>query len=190
MYDASDEWEEEWGPHYGDEVAPGLHYKAHNMIGATGSRHVSQRRRASIVSGSTPYPSLIGHLEQVSEEGEGPIIRVARRRAVDTSDLRTCALLQGKLKEMKTYPEMATFQADSRDTDGDYSGDGSMRHLSRRAANLSLPGMGITANRSLFIFSEDNFIRKYAKIIIEWGYPFSNAWLLLILFFFFFKQRG
>jgi len=26
--------------------------------------------------------------------------------------------------------------------------------------------------RSLFIFSEENFIRKYAKIIIEWGYPF------------------
>jgi len=25
--------------------------------------------------------------------------------------------------------------------------------------------------RSLFIFSEENFIRKYAKIIIEWGYP-------------------
>jgi len=30
---------------------------------------------------------------------------------------------------------------------------------------------GLFANRSLFIFSEENFIRKYAKIIIEWGYP-------------------
>lgn len=30
---------------------------------------------------------------------------------------------------------------------------------------------GLLANRSLFIFSEENFIRKYAKIIIEWGYP-------------------
>jgi hypothetical protein len=27
-------------------------------------------------------------------------------------------------------------------------------------------------DRSLFIFSEHNFIRKYAKVIIEWGYPF------------------
>jgi len=27
------------------------------------------------------------------------------------------------------------------------------------------------SERSLFIFSEENFIRKYAKIIIEWGYP-------------------
>jgi len=32
---------------------------------------------------------------------------------------------------------------------------------------------GLLANRSLFIFSEENFIRKYAKIIIEWGYPCS-----------------
>ena len=24
----------------------------------------------------------------------------------------------------------------------------------------------------LFIFSEENFIRRYAKMIIEWGYPF------------------
>jgi len=30
---------------------------------------------------------------------------------------------------------------------------------------------GTLNERSLFIFSEENFIRKYAKIIIEWGYP-------------------
>jgi len=29
----------------------------------------------------------------------------------------------------------------------------------------------LLSERSLFIFSEENFIRKYAKIIIEWGYP-------------------
>ena len=29
----------------------------------------------------------------------------------------------------------------------------------------------LTVNRSLFIFSEDNFIRKYAKKITEWPYP-------------------
>uniref|UniRef100_A0ACB8EZU3 Voltage-dependent N-type calcium channel subunit alpha-1B n=1 Tax=Sphaerodactylus townsendi TaxID=933632 RepID=A0ACB8EZU3_9SAUR len=28
-----------------------------------------------------------------------------------------------------------------------------------------------TVNRSLFIFSEDNVIRKYAKRITEWPYP-------------------
>ena len=34
---------------------------------------------------------------------------------------------------------------------------------------------GLLANRSLFIFSEENFIRKYAKIIIEWGYPLFGS---------------
>ncbi|KAM7416840.1 hypothetical protein PAMA_018760 [Pampus argenteus] len=29
----------------------------------------------------------------------------------------------------------------------------------------------LTVNRSLFIFSEDNIIRKYAKKITEWPYP-------------------
>ncbi|KAA0705624.1 putative voltage-dependent N-type calcium channel subunit alpha-1B DOE-4 [Triplophysa tibetana] len=31
-----------------------------------------------------------------------------------------------------------------------------------------------TVNRSLFIFSEDNFVRKYAKKITEWPYPFKT----------------
>lgn len=29
----------------------------------------------------------------------------------------------------------------------------------------------LTVNRSLFIFAEDNIIRKYARRIIEWPYP-------------------
>lgn len=58
--------------------------------------------------------------------------------------------------------------------DGDYGGpyDGNIRHVAKKAANLSLPGTLGSNSRSLFIFSEENFIRKYAKIIIEWGYPF------------------
>ncbi|MBN3280986.1 CAC1E protein, partial [Polyodon spathula] len=32
-----------------------------------------------------------------------------------------------------------------------------------------------TVNRSLFIFGEDNVVRKYAKKIIEWPYPFLNG---------------
>ena len=32
----------------------------------------------------------------------------------------------------------------------------------------------LTVNRSLFIFAEDNFIRKYARRVIEWPYPFPN----------------
>lgn len=33
----------------------------------------------------------------------------------------------------------------------------------------------LTVNRSLFIFREDNLIRKYAKRITEWPYPFRVA---------------
>uniref|UniRef100_A0A3B4Z3P9 Ion transport domain-containing protein n=1 Tax=Stegastes partitus TaxID=144197 RepID=A0A3B4Z3P9_9TELE len=36
----------------------------------------------------------------------------------------------------------------------------------------------LTVNRSLFIFSEDNIIRKYAKKITEWPYPYSPYMIL------------
>lgn len=54
---------------------------------------------------------------------------------------------------------------------GQGSKNASMRSLARRTLHLSVPGLGVSSNKSLFIFSEDNIIRKYAKIIIEWGYP-------------------
>uniref|UniRef100_A0A8C2PW83 Voltage-dependent P/Q-type calcium channel subunit alpha-1A n=1 Tax=Cyprinus carpio TaxID=7962 RepID=A0A8C2PW83_CYPCA len=38
-----------------------------------------------------------------------------------------------------------------------------------------------TVNRSLFIFSEDNFVRKYAKRITEWPYPFKPPQRYMIL---------
>lgn len=71
---------------------------------------------------------------------------------------------------------MASFTAHGMTRDGDdMTGpvDGSLGQATSRAAHLSLPGFGGSNTRSLFIFSEENFIRKYAKIIIEWGYPFS-----------------
>lgn len=33
----------------------------------------------------------------------------------------------------------------------------------------------LTVNRSLFLFSEDNVVRKYAKKITEWPYPLPDA---------------
>lgn len=33
----------------------------------------------------------------------------------------------------------------------------------------------LTVNRSLFLFSEDNVVRKYAKKITEWPYPLPEA---------------
>uniref|UniRef100_A0A3Q2FLD2 Ion transport domain-containing protein n=1 Tax=Cyprinodon variegatus TaxID=28743 RepID=A0A3Q2FLD2_CYPVA len=37
----------------------------------------------------------------------------------------------------------------------------------------------LTVNRSLFIFAEDNIIRKYAKRIIEWPYPYLKSYMIL-----------
>lgn len=42
----------------------------------------------------------------------------------------------------------------------------------------------LTVNRSLFIFAEDNIIRKYARKIIEWPYPSCKK----VVFCFFFAQ--
>ncbi|KAJ4941432.1 hypothetical protein JOQ06_011311 [Pogonophryne albipinna] len=36
----------------------------------------------------------------------------------------------------------------------------------------------LAVNRSLFIFSEDNIIRKYAKKITEWPYPLQSYMIL------------
>ena len=160
-----------------------LRYKARTMIGATGSRHIAQRRRASLATPAAS-PSMFSTLHQLAEEDEeGPKLPAVRRRAVDTSDYRTCAILQTRLKNVKHYPEMATFTVggsgqDDRDYNGPY--DGNIRHVAKRAATLSLPGTLGSNSRSLFIFSEENFIRKYAKIIIEWG-PFEYMVLLTII---------
>ena len=81
---------------------------------------------------------------------------------------------------------MATFSSGGVDRDGlDMTGpfDGSLGQMAKKAAHLSLPGFHGASTRSLFIFSEENFIRKYAKIIIEWGYPFNNLlWNVLYCF--------
>nr|KAG5712092.1 hypothetical protein BaRGS_020818 [Batillaria attramentaria] len=79
---------------------------------------------------------------------------------------------------------MATFQADSLGRDDADGGSDGFGAISRKAALMSVPGMATQSTRSLFIFSEENFIRKYAKIIIEWGYPlllsvrFVGDWLM------------
>lgn len=86
-------------------AATRLRYKARTMIGATGSRHISQRRRASLATPAAS-PSMFSTLHQLAEEDEeGPKIPALRRRAVDTSDYRTCAILQTRLKNVKHYPE-------------------------------------------------------------------------------------
>jgi hypothetical protein len=76
---------------------------------------------------------------------------------------------------------MGAFQADSLGG-GEFDGgsESGFGAASRKAALLSVPGMATQNTRSLFIFSEENFIRKYAKIIIEWGYPFSQTHIYIL----------
>jgi len=87
------------------------------MIGAT-SRH-SRRRSSIMLTSSIKRGSLlvrqsieVARQGSLAEEDEmdaamasaGLRAAVARRRAVDASDLRTCALVQSKLKTWKTFP--------------------------------------------------------------------------------------
>lgn len=58
---------------------------------------------------------------------------------------------------------------------GGMGGDSSLRNVAKRSNHVSLPGLSGAASRSLFIFSEENCIRKNAKLIIEWGYPFLRS---------------
>ncbi|XP_060591923.1 voltage-dependent calcium channel type A subunit alpha-1-like isoform X8 [Ruditapes philippinarum] len=156
-----------------------LRYKARTMIGAAGSRH--QRRRASLAVSALSGSSMYSPMEQLRELDEnGPRPPPSRRRACDTSDFKSCAILQTRLKEVKRYPEMASFTGMNRDEDMTGPVDGTLGQATSRAAHLSLPGFGNSNTRSLFIFSEENFIRKYAKIIIEWG-PFEYMVLLTII---------
>ena len=95
----------------GGDTSPG-------MIGATGSRHQTAGRRRSSVALSTggqatPPNSLLGVPSRLPQLSDGnnhgaatdyvPV--VSRRRAVDTSDLRSCALVQSRMKTWKHYPE-------------------------------------------------------------------------------------
>lgn len=84
--------------------------------------------------------------------------------------------------------ETAPTTVDSGDGDVERSGDGqdaaaagltaSMKQAkAQRARTMALYNPVphkqncLTVNRSLFIFAEDNIIRKYARRIIEWPYP-------------------
>ncbi|KRY88134.1 hypothetical protein T4B_14553 [Trichinella pseudospiralis] len=55
----------------------------------------------------------------------------------------------------------------ARQTSLDSSADKSSQ--ARRIPGKRGDGKGPT---SLFIFTENNFVRRYARTIIEWGYPF------------------
>jgi hypothetical protein len=64
----------------------------------------------------------------------------------------------------------AQLQGDNILDTNDAANDSPLRKFFRRIGRyLNSPG---ETSRSLFIFSEENIVRKYARMIIEWGYPF------------------
>lgn len=48
------------------------------------------------------------------------------------------------------------------------------RRNTKREGCCKKPAGNLCTSRSLFVFGEENFVRKYARMIIEWGYPFTN----------------
>ncbi|CAH8442914.1 unnamed protein product [Schistosoma intercalatum] len=58
----------------------------------------------------------------------------------------------------------------SRNRDPKYE---TINQLAKDTLNIDLPESQNSTNRALFVFSKNNLIRKAARSIIEWGYPFS-----------------
>ncbi|XP_048506510.1 voltage-dependent calcium channel type A subunit alpha-1 isoform X7 [Athalia rosae] len=173
------------------------------MLGGVGGRHVSTRRRGSspLVRGGVgpmPYGAQLLAGDAGACPPDGPRY-TRRRRAVTTSDHKSCALIQTRLK-LGDIMLAAAQEAAQRDP-----GFTSQYRRRQRLAGLSglgdwtnfggeVPGLvvmppgrdqggGGGGNRipsSLFILSEDNCIRKHTRFIIEWP-PFEYAVLLTII---------
>nr|XP_018900706.1 PREDICTED: voltage-dependent calcium channel type A subunit alpha-1 [Bemisia tabaci] len=122
------------------------------MLGGAVGRHMSLRGRR----GSSPTPPTMppGYRRQ--------------RRGGTTSDHKSCALIQTKIKLgdiMFAAAQEAAQQRAGRD----------------KAMGQHPPGQPEKRGpSSLFIFSEDNVVRRYTRFIIEWP-PFEYAVLLTII---------
>uniref|UniRef100_A0A336JZB9 Voltage-dependent calcium channel type A subunit alpha-1 n=1 Tax=Culicoides sonorensis TaxID=179676 RepID=A0A336JZB9_CULSO len=142
------------------------------MIGSVAGRHITTRRRGS------------GIMPMEVFDGVNYVRRsTARRRAVTTSDHKSCALIQTRLKLGDIMLAAAQEAA--------LSGQSSRRYLDRNTQYRVADKMGGPSSQmgapsgtgpsSLFILSEDNIIRRlYTKFIIEWP-PFEYAVLLTII---------
>ncbi|XP_039288587.1 voltage-dependent calcium channel type A subunit alpha-1 isoform X2 [Nilaparvata lugens] len=131
------------------------------MLGGGVGRHMSSRRR-----GSSPLPPP-----------GSPRYR-RRRRAVTTSDHKTCALIQTRIKlgdiMLAAAQEAAAQQRAGRDWSPAGAGGG-MGHHGGQDPHGQAKGPS-----SLFLFSEENIVRRYTRFIIEWP-PFEYAVLLTII---------
>ncbi|KAK4881175.1 hypothetical protein RN001_004494 [Aquatica leii] len=133
------------------------------MLGGMAGRHMSTRRR-----GSSP---MVRAIEEMQMPQGNRYAR--RRRAVTTSDHKSCALIQTRLKLgdiMLAAAQEAAAQAVQQQQAGVGAAD-------RMGGANTAGGQGPT---SLFIFSEENIIRRCTRFIIEWPYPFYTHTNMLL----------
>ncbi|XP_043669169.1 voltage-dependent calcium channel type A subunit alpha-1 isoform X22 [Vespula pensylvanica] len=184
------------------------------MLGSVGGRHVSTRRRGSSPqvrggAGLTFYGAGGPNNSNDVTGGipsDAPIYAARRRRAVTTSDYKSCALVQTRLK-FGDITLAAAQEAAQRDPGyaSQYRRRQKLAGLSGRGDWTSFGGevtgpVDMAPGRdqgggagggggaqpkskgttSLFILSEDNCIRKHTRFIIEWP-PFEYAVLLTII---------
>ncbi|XP_055950226.1 voltage-dependent calcium channel type A subunit alpha-1-like isoform X4 [Argiope bruennichi] len=160
------------------------------MIGASGSRHLNRNRRGSSPNVSPHLLHLNRNAQTLStqredDEGEGmlmpelpPGVRLSRRRAVDTSDHKTCALLHTRLKGLKLEDvALRALQAEAASRSCDREDEPKLSGMVKKRGQQA---EGAKGPSSLFLLSDDNLIRRYTKFIIEWP-PFEYAVLLTII---------
>ncbi|XP_055541645.1 voltage-dependent calcium channel type A subunit alpha-1-like isoform X13 [Wyeomyia smithii] len=152
------------------------------MIGSVGGRHMSTRRR-----GSSPMVRMGNNLSMQLEPPEGlitPRVSPRRRRAVTTSDHKSCALIQTRLKlgDIMLAAAQEAALAGQGSNGGQFGRKGGHYLADKMGGPSSQGGQPPSGGgpTSLFILSEDNIIRKYTRFIIEWP-PFEYAVLLTII---------
>ncbi|KAA0198629.1 hypothetical protein FBUS_03307 [Fasciolopsis buskii] len=127
-----------------------------------------------------------GHaIGSAAEEDDGELDEIhLTSKTTTTTTQTTAATTTGTKGTTRTFPAPlpcecvipgVVFDGSPNDT----SRETSMRSLAKRTLHIGLPGLQPASHKALFLFSEENAIRKYSKIIIEWGYPFHNLSHLL-----------
>ncbi|XP_058446082.1 voltage-dependent calcium channel type A subunit alpha-1 isoform X9 [Malaya genurostris] len=152
------------------------------MIGSVGGRHMSTRRR-----GSSPMVRMGNNLNLQLEPPDGlitPRVSPRRRRAVTTSDHKSCALIQTRLKlgDIMLAAAQEAALAGQGSNGGQFGRKGGQYLADKMGGPSSQGGQPPSGGgpTSLFILSEDNIIRRYTRFIIEWP-PFEYAVLLTII---------
>ncbi|XP_076674539.1 calcium voltage-gated channel subunit cacophony isoform X11 [Andrena cerasifolii] len=174
------------------------------MLGGVGGRHMSTRRRGSspLVRGGAGLAGYAGpgasgnSNDGVTMPPDAQRYATRRRRAVTTSDHKSCALVHhfmlvaqeaaqrdpGYASQYRRRPRLAGLSGlgDWTSFGGEVPGLVDMAPGRDQGGGAGGGGGGGKGTTSLFILSEDNCIRKHTRFIIEWP-PFEYAVLLTII---------